>query len=111
MCDCGTKQNTLPASGGGSSPAGGAIAVCPSFNSSIALLDEIGLPLRSVLVTVSIGGAAPKSMTTDGEGRICFMDPPGTAIDVTLDDTHEASPGDSTATASGQHFGRLKPGP
>ena len=110
MCDCGTKQNTPPASGG-SAPAGGALVVCPGFNSSITLLDEIGLPMKSAAVKVSIGGAAAKSMTTDSEGRICFMDPPGTAIDVTLDDTHEAGAGESTTTASGHHFGRLKPGP
>ena len=111
MCDTGTKKNTPPANGGGAGPAGGPVVVCPGFNSAIALLDEIGLPIKNTAVQVSIGGAAAKSMTTDGEGRICFKEPPGTAIDVTLDETHETKPGDSTKTPSGQHFGRLKPGP
>lgn len=111
MCNNGTKPNTHPSNGGGSTPGGGPVVVCPTPDSAITLLDEIGLPFKNLSVQVSIGGAPAKAMSTDGDGKISFTKPPGTAVEVTMTDTHETRPGDSTSTPSGQHFGRLKPGP
>ena len=111
MCQCGTKPNAQPNNRNGGQPVDNNIQVCPGFESSILLIDEIGLPMQATSVEIVIGGAAAQSLTTDSEGRICFHKPPGTAVEVRLANTHETRAGQSTSTPSGQHFGHLKPGP
>jgi hypothetical protein len=111
MCQCGTQQPTPPNSGNGNQPASTGVQVCTGFQSSILLIDEIGLPMQGTSVDISIGGAAAQNFTTDSHGRVCFHHPPGTAVVVQVAETHETRPGQSTTTPSGRHFGHLLPGP
>ncbi len=109
MCQCGTKPNTPPA--GGNQPGASSVAVCPGFQSSILVIDELGLPMQNTSVEIALGGGAPQRFVTDSQGRVCFHQPPGTPAEVKLDQTHETRSGQSTTTASGRHFGHLMPGP
>lgn len=112
MCQCGTTPNTPPDAGPSpSAPAGNAIQVCPGFDSSILVIDELGLPMQNSAVSITFGTDPPQSHTTDSDGRVCFHRPPGTAVVVRIVDTHESQPGQSTTTPSGRHFGHLMPGP
>ena len=111
MCQCGTKKNTTPNAGNGGQPAAAAVQVCPGFQSSILVIDEIGLPMQNTSVKITIDGGAPQAFTTDTLGRVCFHKPPGTTAIVDVPDTHEAAAGQSTTTGSGKHFGHLMPGP
>jgi hypothetical protein len=112
MCQCGTKPAAPPAAApNAGQPAGNAVAVCPGFQSSILVIDELGLPMQNTSVQIAIAGGAPQSFVTDAQGRVCFHHPPGTAVEVKLSDTHESQPGQSTTTPSGRHFGHLAPGP
>ena len=111
MCQCGTNKPTPPAAGNGTQPAANAITVCPGFQSSILVIDELGLPLQNAAVQIAIAGGALQDFVTDSQGRVCFHHPPGTAAEVKLDNTHETRAGQSTTTPSGHHFGHLMLGP
>jgi hypothetical protein len=77
---------------------------CGGSNASaILLIDELGLPITNTAVRVTIGGVSSNT-TSDASGRVCFTQPPGTMVQVRLDDMHEAQPGESTTTSSGHHF-------
>jgi hypothetical protein len=110
MCQCGSQSNTTPGTGSGNQPVS-PVQVCPGFQSSIVIIDELGRPVQNTSVRVAVSGGPPQTMTTDSSGRICFHQPPGTAVQVEVLDTHEAAAGHSTTTASGRHFGHLAPGP
>lgn len=105
MCQCGSRTPATPNAAPGSlTPAVGAFIPCPGAQSAVLVVDEIGIPLRNTAITVRIGAAAPANTSTDANGMICFSQPPGLTGQIELAETHEAGTGDSTATASGQHF-------
>jgi hypothetical protein len=108
MCQCGTKKPNQP---NGNAQVGNPIGVCPGKQSAVILMDELGLPIANKSVQVRLGGGAPQSLTTDSNGRICFMDAPGTTIEITVTDTHESKAGESTTTPSGHHFRYQGTGP
>lgn len=104
MCNCGTKTPAVPSK---TPDAGAPLAgqgTCGSPHSSaILLIDEIGLPMASESVEVTIG-ATTSSMTTDASGTLCFTEPPGTSVTIKTGDAQEAKSGESTSTPSGHHF-------
>jgi hypothetical protein len=78
---------------------------------AIRVIDELGLPLRNVTVTVVPAGQPPFNIVTDNEGLIFPVLDPGTTFALKIPDSHEATFGESVVTASGQHFAFLKGGP
>jgi hypothetical protein len=95
------QSTTSPSSNNGGGPRG-AVQTCSG--SEILIVDELGLPVASSAVIVRPGGGGPLNMTTDGTGKIRLNVPPGTSVEVEIADIHETAAGDSTNTASGQHF-------
>jgi hypothetical protein len=87
------------------------VAPCASAQSEILIVDEIGIPFRNAAVILRPATGGAHNMTTDGNGKICLSIPPGTACEVELANTHEASAGDSTTTTSGRHFATGGTGP
>jgi hypothetical protein len=78
--------------------------------SEVLLVDEIGRPIASASVKLTLGGVV-STVSTNADGKICFSSPPGTSIIVELASMHEAASGDSTKTPSGQHFKASGTGP
>jgi len=112
MCHCGTSRprrpSPTPRSG---APARTPLASCGGTSASaIQIIDEIGLPIGGASVQLTIGGVT-STTTSDGNGIVCFTQPPGTSVRVQLVDMHEASAGESTRTPSGRHFRTNGPGP
>jgi hypothetical protein len=111
MSGCGSNKPGAPGAAAGSgAPAAGAVGPCPLAQSSILIIDELGIPLANATVQVTQGGATSPG-TTDANGFLCFSSPPGTALQIQVDEIHEIGPGDSTSTASGQHFSANGTGP
>jgi hypothetical protein len=101
-CGCGTPGGPS-SSGGAGMPATGPTGPCAHAQSSILIVDELGLPLASTSVQVT-AGAATAGMTTDPNGFLCFSAPPGTAVRIEIADAHQMASGDSSTTSSGHHF-------
>lgn len=101
-CGCGTPGG--PANSGDAGvPATGAVVPCPHAQGAILIVDELGLPLASTSLQVTVG-ATTSAMTTDANGFLCFADPPGTAVRIQIADAHQTAVGDSSVTSSGHHF-------
>ena len=104
MSGCGCSSPGRPSSSGDAgAPATGPVGPCTHAQSSIQIVDELGLPLANAAVQVTVG-AAGASMMTDANGFLCFSAPPGTAVQLEIVDSHDFAPGHSTVTSSGHHF-------
>jgi hypothetical protein len=86
--------------------------------SVIRIIDELGLPLQNVTITVVPGpdpetgnAAAPFDLTTDSGGKIFPGVDPTADFTLQIPDVHEATFGDSVVTPSGQHFAFGRNGP
>src|SRR5262245_5607216 len=99
MSDC--RGTTSPASGDGGTPLG---AVQGCGGSEILVIDELGLPLAGVAVTVRPSSGSPINAGTDSSGKVCLNLPPGSSVQVDVGNIHETAPGDSITTPSGTHF-------
>lgn len=108
MCNCGCSEPSPPAS---SAPVASPIRTCPLAQSEVLLVDEIGLPFSNTAVKIHMSSGGSFDATTDSNGKICLSSPPGTTGRIELVNTHEAETGDSTNTASGQHFSAGGTGP
>jgi hypothetical protein len=78
---------------------------------SILLINELGRPMKSLGVRVSINKKAPRHAVTDDYGRIYPLVHPIDEVSIEIADTHESETGDSVATPSGQHFEHGGDGP
>lgn len=105
MCSCGCNSPTSPTVGpGASSTGGGSIAPCPSAQSAIQVIDELGIPLANCPVTFRLSSGAVHSHTTDANGFVCLNLPPNTQGQLDISNVHEVRKGNATTTPSGQHF-------
>src|ERR1700754_1816236 len=112
MCNCGTtaagRPSTTPRP---SAPAQAPVASCGAANASaIQIIDELGLPIAGASVRLTIGGGI-STTSSDASGIVCFTQPPGTSVQVQLNEMHEARAGESATTPSGRHFRTMGPGP
>jgi len=117
MCGCGSSTPAPPSSSSSSTssappttPATNPVVACPHAGSELLLVDELGLPYKSVSVTIVMGGGSHPG-TTDATGKLCLSLPPGSSFDIELAETHEGGAGDSTSTGSGKHFSAGGTGP
>ena len=108
-CGCGTPGRPASSSDAGV-PASSGVIPCPSAQSAILIVDELGLPLASTSLQVTVG-ATTSGMTTDANGVLCFTDPPGTAVQIQIAASHQTAVGDSSVTSSGHHFAANGTGP
>jgi hypothetical protein len=104
-----TGSDSGPNNSDGAGPADGGAAACPG-QTSVILIDEIGLPLANTSVQVQLRGGDKQTLTTDANGMLCFNGP-ATTGQVDVGNIHEATPGESTKTNSGQHFKAGQGGP
>jgi len=70
----------------------------------VALVDEIGLPLRNAAVRLLLPDGRREEVRTDGQGAIRPRVAPGSSFDVVVLEVHEGGADDSLTTPSGQHF-------
>ena len=111
MCQCGTRNPQRPSQSPGAGSSTGPPNPCVGAQrSGILLIDELGIPIASTAVRLTIGGVVSNT-SSDGNGYLLFTHPPGTSVTVELADMHEARAGDSTNTPSGQHFRANGTGP
>jgi hypothetical protein len=87
------------------------VVACPLATSELLFVDEIGLPLAGLAVTLRFASGAVISTTTDVDGKVGLNVAPGTTGEAELVQMHEGASGDSTSTPSGRHFAAGGTGP
>jgi outer membrane protein OmpA-like peptidoglycan-associated protein len=77
----------------------------------VALVDELGLPLKNAKVQIVLPDGTKEDVSTDGEGKVRPRVQPGAAFDVIVLEVHEGGAVDSLTTPSGHHFAAGGDGP
>ena len=70
----------------------------------ITVIDELGRPLKNLVVTVQINEHPQSQMTTDNYGRIYPLVNEIDEVTLHVEDAHESGEGSSLITPSGHHF-------
>jgi len=78
---------------------------------SIIVIDELGRPLKQLVLQISVNEKPLQKARTDDFGRIYPLVAEIDEVTIQVEEAHEAGRGDSIVTGSGSHFERGGNGP